>query len=183
MEKHKPNTLLVIDLQNDFCQTNSVYHKLGYPVKQNQVIARKIDQFINAIQSEFNIFFILSHYDSFFIKGKRINFCQQGTFGAQSYLNQELADEIIIKTSHDGFQQTNLDQLLQLYQTKKVYLTGISLPVCVESTARSAVNRGYNTTIISDLVTYRDESLKKVYLQNFSDNIGFVKTVREIYGY
>ena len=170
--------LLVIDVQNDFCKENSKYHKMGYPIILNSRLAVKIKGFIE--KTDVKVFFIISNYDDFTIKGENCVFCHRGTEGAKSYIDEKLADEIIIKNTHDGFYNTQLEDILMKYSIKKILIAGISTAVCIDSTARSAVCRGYNTTIIKDLVVYRDNKIHEIFLDNFNKNIGFVKGLGEI---
>ena len=89
--------LLVIDMQNDFCKENSEYNKKGFPVSENRALAIKIQDVIK--NTNMKIFFILSNYDGFKIKSEKCNFCLKDTSGAKSYIQEDLADEIIIKNS------------------------------------------------------------------------------------
>ncbi len=179
--KSNRTALLVIDIQNDFCLQNSSYNKLGYPVKQNIKLANKVDKLINRFKDKkVKIYYILSNYDNYIINNKKCGFCFKNSDGAESFLSKTRADRIIKKTTHDGFYKTKLDYFLKKDNIKTILLTGISTSVCVDSTARSAVYRGFNTIIIRDGVTSRDKNLHNFSLNNFKVNFGDVQTSKNI---
>ena len=167
--------LIIIDIQNDFCTPDLAYNKLGYPVEKNIALAKKIKGTLPLFKNKkIPIYYVISNYDDFIIKGEKCKFCLSITKGPESYLPKELADRIIIKKTHDGFYNTKLDSFLKQDKIKNVLIAGISTSVCVDSTARSAVGRGYATTILRDLVTSRNKSFHKIALDNFKNNFGEV---------
>jgi len=173
--------LLIIDLQKDFCYPNSAYSKLGYPTDQNLKLANKILKQVDRIQSlGIKIIYILSDYEAYEIQGKRCLFCHSNSEGSKSFLPMNKADKIVTKKSHDGFYKTELENYLKENNILNILVAGISTSVCVDSTARSAVCRGYSVTILEDLVASRDNKLHKSALKNFKLNFGFVNYSRNI---
>lgn len=167
--------LLVIDLQNDFCTANSRYAKLGYPVYDNARLAINIQNIVNKLRGlKVGIFYLISHYDHYKIKGVKCSYCLAGSYGARPYLNPDTKDVILIKKTHDGFYHTKLNYYLKKNSIKNLIIIGISTSVCVDTTARSAVCRGYNTIILEDGVTSRDLKLHRFALENFAKNFGYV---------
>lgn len=60
-------------------------------------------------------------------------------------------DEIIVdKTSAGAFNSTALDQLLRNMGRDRLIFAGVVTEGCVEMTARTAADRGYYTTLVSD---------------------------------
>ena len=175
----KINTvLLVIDIQNDFCTEGSIYNKNGYPVIQNQKIAKKIKKAVENLREKgVGVYYLISDYSNYYIQGKKCNFCLEGTTGAKSFLNKDQADRIIIKKTHDGFWKTKLDYFLKLDNIKNILVAGISTSVCVDTTARSGVIRGYKVTILEDCVASKNKQMHECSLKNFKDNFGFVKKI------
>lgn len=165
--------LIIIDMQNDFCVKNSRYQ---YPIKQNIELAKKIEKKLNSFRRKgIAIAHILANYDSYKIKGKPCSFCKQKEQGSASYLKINKKDKIIIKTTHDGFYNTDLGSFLKNNNIKNILIAGISTSVCVDSTARSGAVRGYKVIILEDMVASRSEKLHKFSLENFAANFGFVE--------
>lgn len=63
--------------------------------------------------------------------------------------------EIPGKEGLNAFVNTNLDHALKEHQITDVALAGVVCSICIDSTARSAHERGYNVTILSDCVSGR----------------------------
>jgi nicotinamidase-related amidase len=62
-----------------------------------------------------------------------------------------VGDEIIIdKTSAGAFNSTNIDQVLRNMGRDRLLFAGVVTEGCVEMTARTAADRGYYTTLVSD---------------------------------
>jgi len=62
-----------------------------------------------------------------------------------------VGDEIIIdKTSAGAFNSTNLDQVLRNLHRDRLLFCGVVTEGCVEMTARTAADRGFVTTLVSD---------------------------------
>ncbi|MCK5044411.1 cysteine hydrolase [Candidatus Parcubacteria bacterium] len=174
--KASNTALIIIDMQNDFCVENSKYHLMGYPIGQNIELAGKIEKKLNSFRKKgIIIVHILANYDNYRIKGKPCSFCLQKEQGSASYLKIDKKDKVIVKTTHDGFYNTNLESFLESNNIKNILIAGISTSVCVDSTARSGAIRGYRVTILEDMVASRSKKLHKYSLENFVDNFGFVK--------
>jgi biuret amidohydrolase len=64
---------------------------------------------------------------------------------------QPLAGEPIVdKPGYGAFHQTDLAQILDNHDIKYLYFCGVTTEVCVHSTLREAVDRGYDCTLVSD---------------------------------
>jgi len=178
--KIKKTAFLIIDLQNDFCQKNSNYCRLGYPVKQNCRIAQKIEKIIKKFQNKkILIFFVISNYNNYKIKGIKCGYCLKNTQGIKPYFGKAIAGKIILKKTHDGFYKTELDYYLKKNGIKNLIISGISTSVCVDTTARAAVCRGYNVVILKDAVVSRNQTLHRFALKNFSENFGYVMNSKD----
>ncbi len=168
--------LIVIDMQNDFCAEDSKYHLMGYPVEQNIELAGRIEKKLNSFRRKgIIIAHILANYDNYRIKGKPCSFCLPKEQGSASYLKINKKDKVIIKTTPDGFYNTNLESFLKNNKIKNILIAGISTSVCVDSTARSGAIRGYRVIILEDMVASKNKKLHKFSLENFADNFGFVE--------
>ncbi len=59
-------------------------------------------------------------------------------------------DRIVSKQRYSGFYQTKLDATLKELGAKNLIVTGCTTSVCVDSTIRDAMFRGYNCVLLSD---------------------------------
>jgi nicotinamidase-related amidase len=66
-------------------------------------------------------------------------------------VHPEQGDHEIVKYSYDSFIGTDLDEHLKTHGVKTVVIMGGYASVCVESTARTAAQLGYNTFVPADL--------------------------------
>ena len=66
------------------------------------------------------------------------------------------ADAIIRKKSCDAFLDTALDEFLRTRSIDRLIVTGCATDYCVDTTVRSALARGYPTTVPSDGHTTSD---------------------------
>ncbi|MHB1251909.1 MAG: cysteine hydrolase family protein [Acidimicrobiales bacterium] len=62
-------------------------------------------------------------------------------------------DPVVAKTYRDGFADTTLDELLHAIDAKRLIVTGAQSDYCVQTTALSALQHGYDVTLVSDAHT------------------------------
>jgi nicotinamidase-related amidase len=67
-----------------------------------------------------------------------------------STLDVRASDTFVRKTSCDSFLDTPLDAILEARGAKRLIITGWATDYCVDTTVRSALARGYPTTVPSD---------------------------------
>jgi nicotinamidase-related amidase len=63
--------------------------------------------------------------------------------------------EIPGKQGLNAFVHTNLEQVLKENGIKEVVLSGCVCSICIDSTGRSAAEKGYEVTMISDCISSR----------------------------
>ncbi|MBW4077337.1 MAG: cysteine hydrolase [Acidobacteria bacterium] len=68
-------------------------------------------------------------------------------------LDYQESDPIVAKTFRDSFANTTLDELLQKFGSTKLIVTGAQSDYCVQTTALSALQHGYDVTLVSDAHT------------------------------
>ncbi len=59
-------------------------------------------------------------------------------------------EPVIDKPGYGAFHQTDLSQILESNSVKRLYICGVTTEVCVHSTLREAVDRGYDCVLVSD---------------------------------
>lgn len=75
-----------------------------------------------------------------------------------STLDVQQTDPIVRKTSCDSFLGTRLDEVLRARGVSRLIIGGWATDYCVDTTVRSALARGYATTVPSDGHTAADRS-------------------------
>ena len=202
MNFEKDCSLIIIDLQNDFCPGGSLAVNKG-----NEILKK-----INSLQTMFSSIVLtqdwhpLDHLSfasnqdnkapfetlemSYGTQVLWPNHCVQGTFGAKFHkdLDTSKANIIIRKgyrkqiDSYSAFYEndkntmTGLDGFLKQNHIKKVYLCGLALDFCVYYSAIDAKNLGYETNVILNATKAidLDESKNKSLKDMESKNISLI---------
>jgi nicotinamidase-related amidase len=100
----------------------------------------------------------------------------RGSWGAEviDQLRPLAEDIVIYNYSSSAFAYTELDLILRNKGITDLVLTGLVTNWIVESTARDAVNRGYNICTLSDCCQGVNEEMHKWSLSNILSAIGSV---------
>ncbi|WP_335966988.1 isochorismatase family protein [Galbibacter sp. PAP.153] len=147
-------TLLIVDVQNDFCTGGVLAAKGG----------EEVVPVINSIVDKFDL--IIASKDWHPKQTKHFNkwppHCVQHTYGAAFHtdLNIDKIDQIFFKgtgTLDDGysaFEATNVNmyEYLSKQEVSQLYVSGIATDYCVLSSALDSVQAGYTTYVITDAV-------------------------------
>lgn len=102
--------------------------------------------------------------------------CIRNTWGASfpESLNHSFFDYIVHKgtsvgtDSYSGFQdncrfkRTDLEKILITHNVSKVFLAGLILEYCVRSTAIDSLDRGFETTLIIDVIRSNEDECETV---------------------
>jgi nicotinamidase-related amidase len=75
---------------------------------------------------------------------------RRGRFDPASQSNGGSDDIVVRKTSCDSFLATDLDRVLREADIAHLVITGCATDYCVDTTARSALGRGWKTTVPCD---------------------------------
>ncbi|KAG2383258.1 hypothetical protein C9374_004595 [Naegleria lovaniensis] len=174
----KRRALIIVDVQNDFCEGGSLSVKHADEVVP--VFNRLRDQVhwdLIVLTQDFHpqkhISFASTHnmeafsskiLDDGITQTMWPDHCVQGTNGAQFHpdLIVSNSDEIVQKgcnsliDSYSGFfdnakkNKTSLDDILKKNNITQTYIGGIALDVCVKFTALDSIQLGYETFLIQD---------------------------------
>ncbi len=76
----------------------------------------------------------------------------RGEFGHDiiDELRPMMGEPVVDKPGYGAFYQTDLAQILFNHDIKQLYICGVTTEVCVHSTLRDAVDRGYECMLVSD---------------------------------
>jgi len=138
----KNTALVIIDIQNDYFS--------------NGVLA--LDGAIDAANKAQNLLdtfrdkqLPIIHIQHETIK-QEMGFMLPGSYGQKIHESVEPLAEEVCFTKHypNAFWQTNLEAYLNEHNIEHLILTGMMTHMCVSTTARAAMERGFRTTIIQD---------------------------------
>jgi biuret amidohydrolase len=87
---------------------------------------------------------------------------------------------VINKTANSAFNASDIDRILRNLEVRTLILTGVGTDVCVETTARDAVDRGFNCTIVEDGCATLDEDSHNAALLAFAKWFGKVAGTHEV---
>ena len=92
-----------------------------------------------------------------------------------------LEGELVInKTSAGVFNSTGIDSILRKMHIENLVVTGVATNACVETTARDAADRWYNTVLVEDACGTFDSESHYATLRSFARIFGMVKTTEEV---
>lgn len=176
--KARHTALVLVDMQNDFCQPGWAFDRLGidlsmYPTMiprltrlvagaraakvpviylQMTVLSGRISE--SPAQIRFNMRLHLSVHG----ETEPLYYTVEGTPGQEIIpeLAPEPGDIIVHKYRSSGFWGTNLDLLLRSNGIETVIMTGVTTEGCVESTARDALFNDYYVVVPEDCVASDD---------------------------
>ena len=103
------------------------------------------------------------------------NAFREGTWGAEiiEELKPQEGDKVVGgKCTLCGFNNTNLDELLKESNIKNVVIGGFLTNFCVESTSRTAYDRGYGVTVIKDATAANSEEEQTTLNRKYSLLLG-----------
>ncbi len=94
---------------------------------------------------------------------------------------QPLDGEIQIdKRGYGGFLGTDLHARLQELGVRSLVLTGVVAEICVEDTARQALQFHYRTTVVSDAIASRRPDRQAAMLENIVAGYGWVASCETV---
>ena len=202
--KKERAAVVVIEPQNDFLKPGgSMYEFIKDQLKERDVINNLVDLLDQARKKGVRIMLVPFHaFEPGFpelkeggpgrdgLRGLEMDMPAWGTKGAwiKGTPGPEIIDELkpqpgdlVIegKKTLDAFHSTALDYLLRANEIEWIVLAGFHTNWCVESTARSAYDKGYRVIVISDC-TGTDTSEEQNYAEKFIfPKIGRVMTRNE----
>ncbi len=172
-------TLLVIDMQRDFCTPGGAFDQLGVDISMYPAMVPRVVRLVEGaraagVQIIFVLMTVLSgrasespaqirfnlrmHLDE--AAGAALSYTADGSEGQRliAELTAEDRDLVVKKYRSSGFWGTNLDMLLRSNGIQSVVVSGCTTEGCVESTARDALFNDYYVVIAEDCVASDDHA-------------------------
>ncbi|MDO6654922.1 isochorismatase family protein [Anaerobacillus sp. 1_MG-2023] len=139
--------LLLIDVQN------GMFHR-GSSVYQDARLLYNLKKITASAKSERIPVYYIQHETI----GKHL---KRNTVDWQlhPFFTIERDDEVIYKTTPDAFHLTRLEEKLYSKNIDHLVISGIQTELCVDSTCRSAYNKGFSISLIEDAHSTWDTSL------------------------
>lgn len=181
MSMHKHTALLVIDMQRDFCDPRGYAGQAGLNVEGLRRPIPAIRALLDAARAlSIRVLHTreghrpeqLDCFPSKRLRSQRAG-AEIGTAGPLGRLlirgefGHDIIDElkpapgevVVDKPGYGAFYQTDLELLLRANGVEHLVLTGVTTDVCVHSTLREAVDRGFHCTTVADACAAADDAL------------------------
>ncbi len=139
------NCLLVVDMQVGLFGMET-------PRFDSENVIKRINQLSVSIRENNGKIIFIQHNDA---KGECL---EPGTpqWEILPELIRQKSDLLINKTANSAFYKTNLEQVLAGLKPDQLIITGCATDFCVDSTIKSAVNRDFAVTVVTDTHTTAD---------------------------
>lgn len=183
--------LVVIDVQNDFCDPKgavalsgtdvSCAAKIIQPLKRTIEFARAVGVprvFVRTIHGpKYDCENWLQRVDR---GGKRRN-CIEGTWGAEFHKLVPVDDDLVVsKHRYDAFSSPEFIRVIEELGRPSLIFAGVATNVCVETSLREATCRDYLTTLLEDCSAAYTLAEHNSAVENIRKYFGIVDTSKEL---
>lgn len=138
-----PNTaLILVDIQNDYFEEGM------WPVHEMQKVADNAALLLKNARSKKQTIIHVRHE----IPSDSAPFFRPGSHGADIHASVAPIDGecVILKHRPNSFQNTSLGENLEVNGISNLVICGAMSQMCIDATARSASDFGYNVTVVED---------------------------------
>ncbi len=190
----KNATLLVVDMQNDFCHRDGSLAKRGKDMTATHQMMPRLKRLISeARQAKVPVIFIRQTLSELTtsqagreMRLKRMSGggelpLQEGSWGAEFFeVAPEPGECVVTKHRYSAFAGTSLDLILRSMGIKTLIMTGVATNVCVETTARDGYMEGYYIVFLGDCAATHSIEEQEATLRNIEGYFGVVNTAEEV---
>ena len=171
--------IILIGLQNDYFSDDGILKEV---VEESSKVSNIIENIINLVESIENtliistpIIFSEDYNELVEPVGilqtiKEVGAFKKGTKGAETIDQiKAFGDKIIEipgKLGLNAFANTSLEETLSSKNIEEVILAGTVASICIDSTGRSAHEKGFKVTMLSDCISGRTVFEKDFYCEN-----------------
>lgn len=191
--------LIVVDMQNDFCDANGALARSGADPALIQAMAPRLLRVLDRARGVgLPIIHVRTEHSAWTDSaawigrhhGRQRTVCYPGSWGADYYPGFEPRTDaerkpgghefVVTKHRYSGFVGTELDLVLRSHQIQTVIMTGEATNVCVESTARDAYMRDYWVVFVSDCTASTNQAAHDATLFTMGHHFATVAASEEI---
>jgi ureidoacrylate peracid hydrolase len=191
----KTTALVVVDVQNDYCHTDSpMVTKAGLEVGAAHAMLPRLLNLVEAARAAGTMVVWVRMIRTEFTRSEvereqrermrpgAADICREGSWGAEFYRVEPAEGEPIVnKSRYSGFVDTNLDLILRSRGIKTLVFAGVATNVCVESTARDAFMRDYYVVLVEDCSAAYFADLHAAALRNIELHFGLVVKAADVF--
>ncbi len=191
--------LLIIDMQKDFCAEGGYVHRMSYGIEAARATIPRIQAARDAVRSAGGgVIYTreghrpdgndLSPLKLWRSENGGAAIGSKGPLGGLLIRGQEGWDiieelrpgdgePVVDKLGYSAFYNTDLAQILSTRSITHLILTGVTTDVCVHSTLREAVDRGYECLTLSDCCAATDAANHEAALRTITTEGGIFGAV------
>jgi ureidoacrylate peracid hydrolase len=170
--------IMVIDMQNDFCaEQGYVERVVGKETSACRAVVPAIMDLVTAARGRgIPVFWIKANYDldrlpeGMLVKQREKSAeicCGTGSWGHDFYgVTAADGEPVIEKSCYSAFVGTDVEGELRGRGIRTIVFAGVQTNVCVESSLRDAVCRGFYSVLVSDCVASHTPPLHEATLNN-----------------
>lgn len=170
--------VMVIDMQNDFCAEDGYVEKVvGKDVSACRAVVPDVMGLVEKARAHrVPVIWIKANYDPERVpEGMRVKqrekssvvCCGTDSWGAEFYgVATAPGEDVIEKHSFSAFAGTDVEQQLRARGIRTIVFAGVQTNVCVESSLRDAVCRGFYAVLASDCIASHTPPLHEATVKN-----------------
>jgi ureidoacrylate peracid hydrolase len=187
------SVLLVIDVQNDYCDAAGVFGRAGRDLSHVQAAVARLVSLVDAARrARVPVVWVRTQHDhwtdspAWLARGMRVagEICRTGAWGADWYRVSPTPDEcVVVKHRYSAFVGSRLPVVLRTLGRPTLLLGGVTTNVCVESTARDASMRDYDVVLVEDCAGALTKSEHEAAVHNLRTYFGRVLDAATLEGY
>jgi nicotinamidase-related amidase len=187
--------IILIGFQNDYFSENGILRGV---VEESSKVTNIIENTVNMIRKTDDTLIIstpiifsedyseLTDPVGILKTIKEVGAFKKGTSGSRT-IDQigKFGDKIMEipgKQGLNAFVNTNLEQTLRDHGVEQVFLAGTVASICIDSTGRSAFERGFKVTMLSDCISGRTVFEKDFYFEQVFPLYAEISSSEELVG-
>jgi len=182
------NCLLIIDMQNELLHPEGKLYHGGFPPEFAARVSNVQRLLAAARTKAVPVIFIYTAYHPSFVDASPLSPSRKSDSLLEDTWGAKILDEIapregevvIRKRRPSAFFETSLDSTLRGLGARSVFMCGVATNRAVESTARDAFNRDYETFVVSDGTAARSVAAHKASLESLGGFFGKVVKTSEV---
>lgn len=192
----KETALLVVDMQNGFCDPQGTMARAGLNYQQQNLIIPAVKELVTACRAACIrvLWSVQKHYPEDVTRKKHRIPSHLAKLGVYPCLNNTWDAELVAQLKHDVmpeddvfekhrsscFYNTTLEVKLRMHGVTALIICGVATNYCVESTIRDAYARDYDIFVVEDCVATLWEDLHKATLRNVEMFYGTVMALEKL---